>query len=373
MVVSPRTLDRLAGAAGRARAHDEYFTRPYSAGVASLAHRGHADPPVTVDDGSGAVDPVGPARRRQLDAARPAHRRLQPEGRRGQDDDRHQPGRGARRDGPVRAPRRRRHGHRPRRRARSAWSMSGRSSMRSPTPARRVRGQPPSTLDELVAAHPSGLQVLSLSSSPLKTRGPRPGPGRRRDRPRAPLLRRHRRRPPPRLRPAQPRDVRAGGPDPGAGDAGRAGAPGGRPAARRRRRARLPRPSSRWSSTAPTAASSVADMESTVGMAAFAAIRSAGLQLVKAANEGRTVIDLSPTEKIIGRLPGPRRARRRRSAGPKRPGARRSAACSGAKESGAGGAEALPGISSPAEPCGLRAPPPRRTGRPAPRHAGRSG
>ena len=33
-------------------------------------------------------------------------------------------------------------------------------------------------------------------------------------------------------------------------------------------------------------------------MPAFASIRSAGLQLVKAANEGRTVIDLFPREKI---------------------------------------------------------------------------
>ena len=45
---------------------------------------------------------------------------------------------------------------------------------------------------------------------------------------------------------------------------------------------------------------SVADMERTVGMSSFAMIRSAGLQLVKAANEGRTVIDLFPAEKVSG-------------------------------------------------------------------------
>jgi pilus assembly protein CpaE len=45
---------------------------------------------------------------------------------------------------------------------------------------------------------------------------------------------------------------------------------------------------------------SMADMESTVGMAAFASIRSAGMQLVTAANEGRTVIDLFPSEKVSG-------------------------------------------------------------------------
>jgi MinD-like ATPase involved in chromosome partitioning or flagellar assembly len=43
---------------------------------------------------------------------------------------------------------------------------------------------------------------------------------------------------------------------------------------------------------------SVADMERTVGMPALASIRSAGMLMVKAANEGRTVIDLFPKEKV---------------------------------------------------------------------------
>ena len=43
---------------------------------------------------------------------------------------------------------------------------------------------------------------------------------------------------------------------------------------------------------------SVADMERTIGMSSLALIRSAGLQLVKAANEGRTVIDMFPKEKV---------------------------------------------------------------------------
>jgi pilus assembly protein CpaE len=43
---------------------------------------------------------------------------------------------------------------------------------------------------------------------------------------------------------------------------------------------------------------SVADMERTVGMPALALIRSGGLLFVRAANEGRTVIDLFPREKI---------------------------------------------------------------------------
>ncbi len=43
---------------------------------------------------------------------------------------------------------------------------------------------------------------------------------------------------------------------------------------------------------------SVEDMERTVGMPAFAQIRSGGLLFVRAANEGRTVIEMFPREKI---------------------------------------------------------------------------
>jgi Flp pilus assembly CpaE family ATPase len=43
---------------------------------------------------------------------------------------------------------------------------------------------------------------------------------------------------------------------------------------------------------------SVEDMERTVGMPALALIRSGGLLFVKATNEGRTVIDLFPREKV---------------------------------------------------------------------------
>jgi pilus assembly protein CpaE len=45
---------------------------------------------------------------------------------------------------------------------------------------------------------------------------------------------------------------------------------------------------------------SVADMEQTVGMPAFGQIRSGGLLFVRAANEGRTVIDMFPKEKVAG-------------------------------------------------------------------------
>jgi pilus assembly protein CpaE len=43
---------------------------------------------------------------------------------------------------------------------------------------------------------------------------------------------------------------------------------------------------------------SVADMERTVGLPALALIRSGGLLFVRAANEGRTVIEMYPREKI---------------------------------------------------------------------------
>jgi pilus assembly protein CpaE len=43
---------------------------------------------------------------------------------------------------------------------------------------------------------------------------------------------------------------------------------------------------------------SVADMERTVGMPAMATIRSGGLLFVRAANEGKTVVELYPREKV---------------------------------------------------------------------------
>ncbi len=43
---------------------------------------------------------------------------------------------------------------------------------------------------------------------------------------------------------------------------------------------------------------SVSDMERTVGLPAFGSIRSAGMNLIRAANEGRTVIEMFPRERI---------------------------------------------------------------------------
>jgi pilus assembly protein CpaE len=55
MVVSPRTLDRLSGAVTKATINDEFFTRPYSADalrwrIEAMLIRSH-----TVDDGAGAI------------------------------------------------------------------------------------------------------------------------------------------------------------------------------------------------------------------------------------------------------------------------------------------------------------------------------
>ena len=48
----------------------------------------------------------------------------------------------------------------------------------------------------------------------------------------------------------------------------------------------------------------VADMERTVGMPALALIRSGGLLFVRAANEGRTVIEMFPKERITSDFDG---------------------------------------------------------------------
>ena len=55
----------------------------------------------------------------------------------------------------------------------------------------------------------------------------------------------------------------------------------------------------------------VEDMERTVGMPALALIRSGGLLFVRAANEGRTVIEMFPKEKITADFDAARRPRAR--------------------------------------------------------------
>ena len=163
--------------------------------------------------------------------------------------------------------------------------------------AREAGVDPPATLDDLLCAHPSGMHVLVLASSPLKTSLLDPAhvaaaidTGRRNhdvvvvdlhpdydplnraifekaDRILVPVT-------PdvPALRAAvQLRDV--------AGELGFA--------------EKLAMVINRANSGV-----SVGDMERTIGMSSLALVRSAGLQLVKSANEGRTVIELFPREKV---------------------------------------------------------------------------
>ena len=296
MVVSPRTLDRLAGAAGRAGAHDEFFTRPYSPEALRWRVEAMLIRQMTTDDGSGAVlqtgalsvgdwlrrgtflsvfNPKGGVGKTTIAVNLAAS--LVVMGRKVLLVDA---------DTVT--------GHI----ASSLGLEHVRTLVDSLADAREAGpGTAPETLEELVAAHPSGLKVLVLSSSPLKTDHLDPAAVAdaidaarrsfdvivvdlhpdydvlnraifgRTDRILVPVT-------PdvPALRAAvQLCDV--------AGELGF--------------RDKLALVINRANSGV-----SVADMERTVGMTAFAAIRSAGLQLVKAANEGRTVIDLFPGEKV---------------------------------------------------------------------------
>ncbi len=112
LVVNPSTLDRLDTAAP-GHDNDEYMTRPYSAESIRWRIEAMCIRSVAVDDGSGPVL-QGDLEAGRLDTARPARRRVQPQGRRGQDDGRHEPGRRAHGARPVRAPRGCGHGDRPR-------------------------------------------------------------------------------------------------------------------------------------------------------------------------------------------------------------------------------------------------------------------
>ena len=110
----------------------------------------------------------------------------------------------------------------------------------------------------------------------------------------------------------EPGGLREGRPDPRPGHAGRA-----RRCAPPSSSATSPvemgaaRTGSRSSSTARTAASRSRTWSATVGMAALALIRSGGLLFVRAANEGRTVIDMYPSGEDHRGLRRPRRPARR--------------------------------------------------------------
>jgi len=298
MIVSPRTLDRLAGAAGHAGAHDEFFTRPYSPEALRWRVEAMLIRQMTVDDGSGAVIQSGAPSAGDWSRRGAFLSVFNPKGGVGKttiavnlaaslvamgrkvllvDADTVT-------------------GHI----ASSLGLQHVRTLVDSLADAHEAGpGTARETLDELVAAHSSGLKVLVLSSGPLKTAHLDPAAvadaidGARRSfdvivvdlHPdydvlnRAIFSRTDRILVPvtpdvPALRAAvQLCDV--------AGELGF--------------RDKLALVINRANSGV-----SVADMERTVGMTSFAAMRSAGLQVVKAANEGRTVIDLFPGEKVSG-------------------------------------------------------------------------
>jgi pilus assembly protein CpaE len=293
MVLSPRALERVT--AGQAGARDEYFTRPYS--PESLRWRVEAMliRRLAVDDGSGAVIQTGPLGLDQWSRNGTMVTVFNPKG-----------GVGKTTVAVNLAAALTSMGRRVL--LVDADTVSGHiaSSLgleHVPTlvdeviDARDAGHEPPATIDELISPHPSGLGVLVLASGPLKTSLLDPahvaaavGSARRAfdvvvvdlhpdydalnraifgetDRilvpvtPDVPALRAA----------AQLRDValEMGFADKLAVVANRA-----------------------------NSGVSVTDMERALGMPSLALVRSAGLQLVKAANEGRTVIDLFPNEKI---------------------------------------------------------------------------
>jgi len=296
MIVSPRTLDRLAGAAGRAGDHDEYFTRPYSPEALRWRIEAMLIRQMTVDDGSGAVIQSGPLSSENWSRRGVFLSVFNPKG-----------GVGKTTIAVNLA---------------ASLVAMGRSVLlvdadtvtghiASSLGLGNVRtladslldgreggpGATRDTVEELVAAHRSGLKLLVLSSSPLKTErldavevvAAIDGARRSFDvivvdlHPdydvlnRAVFARSDRILVPvtpdvPALRAAvQLREV--------AGELGF--------------RDKLALVINRANSGV-----SVDDVERTVGMPPLAMIRSAGLSLVRAANEGRTVIDLFPTQKI---------------------------------------------------------------------------
>ena len=293
MVLSARTLERVNG--GLAGVRDEYFTRPYSPESIRWRVEAMMIRRLAVDDGSGAVLQSGPLSLNDWSRNGTLIAVFNPKGGVGKttvavnlaasltvmgrrvllvDADTVT-------------------GHI----ASSLGLEHVRTLVDEVVDAHDAGAPPPTTLDDLLSAHPSGMHVLVLASSPLRTAFLDPAhvaaaidTGRRThdvvivdlhpdyeplnraiferaDRILVPVT-------PdvPALRAAvQLRDVAA---ELGFGD-------------------KLVMVINRANSGV-----SVADMERTIGMTSLALVRSAGLQLVKAANEGRTVIDMFPREKV---------------------------------------------------------------------------
>ena len=204
MVVSPRTLDQLGARAGGS-VEDEYFTRPYSAESLRWRVEAMCIRSQTVDDGSGPDPPGRHHRGRRLDPPRDGHRRLQPEGRRRQDDRRDQPRlRAPDPQGPERPARRRRHRDRPRHDvARHRGGPHGRRQL-----ARRARGRPDRVADRHRRRPSVGHAGRRADLVAAAHRDPRAGARRRRDQRRPARLRLRRRRPAPVVQHAEPGDLR---------------------------------------------------------------------------------------------------------------------------------------------------------------------
>jgi len=293
MVLSPRALDRVG--ATHAASHDEYFTRPYSAESLRWRIEAMMIRRLAVDDGSGAVIQTGPLSLSDWSRNGTFVAIFNPKG-----------GVGkttiavnlaaslttmGRRvllvDGDTVT------GH--------IGSSLGLEHVRTlvdeVVDAHESGAAPPESVDDIIAAHPSGMAVLVLASSPLKTA----------------LLE------PARVAAAiesarVSHDVVVVDLHPDYDALNRAvfgiadrilvpvtpDVPALRAAVQLRDVALELGFADKLAMVINRANSgvSVADMERTIGMPALALIRSAGLQLVKAANEGRTVIDLFPREKI---------------------------------------------------------------------------
>ena len=144
--------------------NDEYIIRPYSAGVDPLARRGDVHP-VGRRRRRQRARPPGRDRQRRVGPPRPAAPRVQPEGRRRQDDGRHQPRGGARRARAAGPAGRRRHGDRPR----PDVARHGRGPDRHRRLARRDRRRPGADVRRAGVGPQLRAAVLPLSAHPLNT------------------------------------------------------------------------------------------------------------------------------------------------------------------------------------------------------------